>query len=83
MHRVVAGPPHCRLGEMMPFLITRNAKSLVFLNVEFQKPTDGDAQAMPFENTEAQESACGIRASESWVLACWWWAWGTGIPGTL
>lgn len=65
MHRVVAGPPHCRLGEMMPFLVTRNAKSLVFLNVEFQKPTDGDAQAMPFENTEAQESACGIRASES------------------
>lgn len=67
-HRVVAEPPHCRLGEMVPFLVTRNAKSLVFLNFEFQRPTDGDAQAMPFENTEAQESACGIRDSNRGFL---------------
>lgn len=83
-HRVVAEPPHCRLGEMMPFLVTRNAKSLVFLNFEFQKPTDGDAQAMPFENTEAQESAVGleIRIVGSCLLGMRVGV-GKGIPGTL
>lgn len=51
-------------------MVTRDglsAKALVFLNFEFQKPTNVGTQAMPLENTEAQERACGIRASESCV----------------
>lgn len=53
---LVAGPPHCGLGEIVPFIVTRDGlsvKSLVFLNFEFQKPANVGAPAVPPENTKA------------------------------
>lgn len=40
-HTLVTVPSHCRLRERVLFMVTRDglsAKSLIFLNFEFQKP---------------------------------------------
>lgn len=53
---LVAGPPHCGLGEIVPFIVTRDGfsvKSLVFLNFEFQKAANVGAPAVPPANTKA------------------------------
>lgn len=69
---MAAEPPDFRLGEMVSFMVTRDrlsAKSLVFLNLEFQKPANVGTWATPPENTEAQEQTYRNRAPESCILA--------------
>lgn len=56
------GPP-LQTGRDGALQVTRNglsAKPVVFLNLEFRKPVNEGAQAIPFEKSEAQESVCGL-----------------------
>lgn len=52
---LMAVPPHCRLGQMMPFVGTSDglsAKSLVFLSFEFPKPTNVGARPCPLRTVK-------------------------------
>lgn len=60
---LMAVPPHCRLGQMMPFMGTSDglsAKSLVFLSFEFQKPTNVGTRPCPLRTLKPKRGLVGL-----------------------
>lgn len=60
---MAAEPPDFRLGEMVSFMVTRDrlsAKSLVFLNLEFQKPANVGTWATPLRTLKPKSRLIGI-----------------------